>query len=212
MKDEMINEEMLKEAIHQSVTGKAPTVEFEKIWEESQRLQIQLVGGRKKMNKKKLFVVAIIAATLSVTTLATEYVRRIDDITYTFKNDKEVLGPWTVVDFVEKESDFKPGRTRWQGGNYLRLMNFHENGTVSMVIEQDGEVMESLSCLMWTKKHVISEVDKTNSEYTIKEIDGKNYMFFEWKSGDYSFRGQEPSMYVLEQGKSIDFIKTSFDK
>ncbi|MBU3810596.1 MAG: hypothetical protein H9893_02925 [Candidatus Niameybacter stercoravium] len=208
MKNEMLREEMLKEAIHQSVAGKGPTVEFEEIWEESQRFQIQSVGGRKKMNKKKMIVVAVIVASLSVTTLAAEYIRRIDDITYTFKNDKEVLGPWTVVDFVEKESNFKPGKTWCQSEDfYLRLMDFQENGAVSLAVEQGGEIIEFLSGLKWTKGHVIHEGDQTNSEYTIKEIDGKNYMFYEWKNGDYSFREQEPYMYVLEQGKRIETVE-----
>lgn len=160
------------------------------------------------MNKKKMIAVAIIAAVLSVTTLAAEYMRRIDDITYTFENDKEVLGPWTVVDFVEKESDFKPGETQFQGTGYLRLMNFREDGTISIAIEQNGEIIEfPSSSMMWTKDHVISEEDKTNSEYTIKEIGDKNYMFYEWKSGDYSFRGQEPYIYVLERGKSVETVE-----
>jgi bla regulator protein BlaR1 len=37
--------------------------------------------------------------------------------------------------------------------------------------------------------------------YTIKEIDGNLYMFFEWISGDVTIRGQKPCYYVLKKTK-----------
>ncbi len=40
---------------------------------------------------------------------------------------------------------------------------------------------------------------KTASKYIIKEIDGGKYMFFEWKSGDYTIRGMKPYYYVLKK-------------
>lgn len=43
--------------------------------------------------------------------------------------------------------------------------------------------------------------DKTASQYTIKKINGCNYMFYEWKSGDYTLRGMKPYYYVLKQVK-----------
>jgi hypothetical protein len=35
--------------------------------------------------------------------------------------------------------------------------------------------------------------------YTVKEIDGNQYMFFEWISGDVTIRGQKPFYYVLKK-------------
>ena len=49
------------------------------------------------------------------------------------------------------------------------------------------------------KGHILHQGDKTNSAYEIKKRGGKEYMFFEWKSGDYIFRGQKPAYYVLEK-------------
>lgn len=208
MKNEVLKEEMLKEAIRKSMLGKEPTVEFEKIWQESQKLQIKSVGGRKKMNRKKIILVAVIAAILSVTTLYAEYFRRIDDITYTFKSDEEAVGSWTVVDYVKKEGDFKPGEKQWEGGRgHLRFMDLREDGSVSLAIEQEEEVIEFLSILKWTKGHIINEGDKTNSKYIIKKIDGKKYMFYEYKGSGYVFREQKPYLYVLEQGKNIETVK-----
>lgn len=205
MRDKKIDQGIIKEAIHQSVAGKETTVTFEKVWEESQKMDRNL---NKKRSKKKFMVAAFIAATLVVTTISAECIRRIDNITYSFENDEKVLGPWTVVDFVKKESDFQPGKIGWQGEDfYLRFMDFKDNGILSVAVDEDGEIIEFESSLKWTNKQVINAIDKTNSRYTIKQIDGKNYLFYEWKTTDYMFGGQEPGMYVLEQGKHVETVE-----
>jgi len=52
---------------------------------------------------------------------------------------------------------------------------------------------------IWTKGLVISTREKTVSKYYIKGIGGSVYMFYEWKSGDYTFRHRKPSYYVLKK-------------
>jgi hypothetical protein len=37
------------------------------------------------------------------------------------------------------------------------------------------------------------------SKYVIKDIDGQTYMFYQWKSGDYTYRYKKPSYYVLKK-------------
>ena len=55
----------------------------------------------------------------------------------------------------------------------------------------------------WTKGLVISDNrTKTASKYTIKEMDGSAYLFYEWKSGDYTFRHSKPTYYVLKKVSS----------
>lgn len=164
----------------------------------------------KKMSKKIMIVVGIMAVAIGTTALSAQYLKRVDEISYTFKVDEEVLGPWTVVDFVEKESDFKPGEKSWQGEEYLRLMEFKSKGVLTIAIEEDGNILEFESPVeKWTEDAIINEQNQTNSAYTIKEIDGTNYMFYEWKSGDYSYRGQEPYLYVLEQGRNIESVEAT---
>jgi len=51
----------------------------------------------------------------------------------------------------------------------------------------------------WTKGVVMHSGDRTASRYAIKEINGARYMFFEWKSGDYTIRGNKPEYYVLKK-------------
>lgn len=47
-------------------------------------------------------------------------------------------------------------------------------------------------------KGICSEqAEKTASAYEIKTIDGKEYLFKEWKCGDYSFGGGRVYFYVF---------------
>jgi hypothetical protein len=52
-----------------------------------------------------------------------------------------------------------------------------------------------------TKGLVLSSSLKTASRYILKELDGSTYMFFEWKSGDYTLRGMKPKYYVLKKAE-----------
>ena len=51
----------------------------------------------------------------------------------------------------------------------------------------------------WTKGKVLSKQDKTASGYDLRDINGKTYMFYQWKSGDYTYRGMNPHYYVLKK-------------
>jgi len=114
---------------------------------------------------------------------------KIDKIDYPFENDSEVIGKWQSVDFIEKTENFTPKVKLWKGDLYLDNLTFKENGIIDN------------KSLTWTKNLVINAQLKTAAKYTVKEIDGSKYMFFEWKSGDYTERGETPWYYVLKQVK-----------
>ena len=113
---------------------------------------------------------------------------RTDKTDLPFKNDKKAVGKWEAIDFVSDPDQFKPGEKYWKGDLYLKTLTLQPNGKTPMS-----------PVITWTKGHVLHKADKTNSAYKIKKINGKEYMFLEWKSGDYSFRGRQPKYYVLEK-------------
>lgn len=115
---------------------------------------------------------------------------REDNLNLAFKNDKKVLGQWQAVDFVFAPGDFTPGAKYWRGDLYLQTLTFLPKGKTPMS-----------PAITWTKGFVLHHGDKTASAYEIKNIGGKEYMFFEWKSGDYTFRGKDPAYYVLERAE-----------
>jgi len=115
---------------------------------------------------------------------------RTDDTNLPFKNDKKVIGKWKAIDFVFDTEDFTPAQKYWKGDLYLKTLTLLPKGKTPMS-----------PAITWTKGKILDHNDKTASAYEIKKIGGKEYMFFEWKSGDYTFRGMKPAYYVLERVK-----------
>lgn len=120
-----------------------------------------------------------------------------DKIDYSFVNDPQIVGKWQSVDFVKEISDFKVNEKSWKDDLYVKELNFLQDGKVSKTV------------FSWTKDIIINPVDKTASKYVIKDISGSTYMFFEWKSGDYTFRGMKPSYYVMKKVNSTPSLTTN---
>jgi bla regulator protein BlaR1 len=147
------------------------------------------------MKLKVILMVAALAApavflAASEVTINTTKVnsRLVDDINLPFVSDPAVLGEWDSVDFVRVPEDFVPGAKRFRGTLSLRKLVFLPTGSV-----------QGQPWLSWTKGVVMHGGDRTASRYLIKEINGAQYMFFEWKSGDYSIKGRTPEYCVLKK-------------
>lgn len=117
--------------------------------------------------------------------------RYVDDFSNLgFVNDPQVLGKWVSVDFVREPGQFVPGARRFRGDLYLEGLTFLPEGKTPA------------PWFGWTRGVVMHlGGDHTASRYTIKEMNGALYMFFEWKSGDYIIRHQKPQYYVLKKAE-----------
>ena len=123
-----------------------------------------------------------------------EEFRKCDNIDYPFVNDENVLGKWKVRDFVIRKEDFAPDKQNLkQEDLFVRSAEFGENGVYISTTQNGTSSVTSL----WTKGLVLNRREKTASAYEIKMIDGKEYLFREWKSGDYSFGGGRVYFYVF---------------
>ncbi len=123
-----------------------------------------------------------------------------DKVDYTFENDSRMPGNWESVDFVDNIKDFTPGRRYWPGDLYISQMKFYAGGDMTIGIMRDGEPEEiSNPSITWTGNMVVNRLNKTASKCEIRAIDGETFMFYEWKSGDYTYRGRKPSYYVLRK-------------
>lgn len=123
--------------------------------------------------------------------------KRIDRTDYPFVDDSQVVGDWETVDFVRTMDMFDPGKKNWIGGEFMTGMDFGPGGKITFHIK-DGR-SSSPKNVTWTKGLVLHRGDQTASAYVIKEINGSTYLFFEWKSGDYTMRGMDPQYYVLKK-------------
>ena len=123
--------------------------------------------------------------------------RLVDDFSnLSFVNDPAVLGEWVSVDFVREPKLFTPGKKKFRGDLYLKGFNFLPDGALALL----PDAATAVAWFAWTKGVVMHRGgDHSASRYTIKELNGAKYMFFEWKSGDYIIRHQKPQYYVLKK-------------
>lgn len=119
-----------------------------------------------------------------------------DKLDYPFVNDPEALGSWQSVDFVETIEGFEPGVKSWGGDLCLKEFDILENGEID-IATTSGSAPKGM--VKWTKGMILDKGSKTAAKYEIKEIDGKTYMFWEWKSGDYLYGRTVPWYYVLKK-------------
>jgi len=112
--------------------------------------------------------------------------RIVDNIDFDFVNDPALHGNWNSVDFVGEIQDFNPTERTFKGDLYLKNITFNPDGSTNGVWK-------------WTKGYIIHTGDKTAARYIVKIIEGHEFLFFEWKSGDYTIRHMKPKYYVLER-------------
>jgi bla regulator protein BlaR1 len=122
----------------------------------------------------------------------------VDNIDLPFVNDPDVLGQWASVDFVERKDELSPGSRHWDEELYLKGMTFYSNGGFRYSIAVPDTQSKPQPWVKWTKGVVMHSGDHTASKYEIRQIGGGKYMFFEWKSGDYTIRHCQPLFYVLQ--------------
>jgi bla regulator protein BlaR1 len=133
--------------------------------------------------------------------------RLVDRADYPFVDDPALRGTWTSVDFVKTVEQFNPRKKRWPDNEDLMIqeMSFTEGGKVTAILTAGDKVKTISDWLTWTKDRIIRpKPPVTAAHYEIKTIDRKDYLFFEWKSGDYTIRGHKPQYYVLTRAEKAD--------
>lgn len=122
-------------------------------------------------------------------------IKVVDDITYTFENDTNVIGSWKAIDFVD-QVDLKQVKSK--NDLFLKRMVFTTDQTVIFELS-NGEISNREK---WTKGRIIDDWhEKTSSLYYIIVDNNEKYLFYEWKSGDYIYGKRKPKYYVLIKEK-----------
>ena len=115
-------------------------------------------------------------------------------ITLTYKNqtahflvnvEKGTLAP--VISHTKQE-DGKPLVTQSYTGQEI---DFSSNGRLEQT------TMDEVWHDKWTNGSVINIHRTTVAAYEIKLINGTEYLFMEWKMGNYIYGGMKPSYYVF---------------
>lgn len=128
---------------------------------------------------------------LAVVTIETLQGVYVDGTNYPFVNDPDVIGKWIIVDSLRNPEDFTPGQKHYQWDLWFKGIEFFKGGTTNWAWQ-------------WTKGLLLDVEDRTASRYTIKTIDGAQYMFLELKGGDYIILHRKPWYYVLKKENVTD--------
>ena len=124
--------------------------------------------------------------------------KRVDDTDMPYIDDPRVSGEWESVDFVRGEDVFDPNRPKCDSrGLWITGVRFLPRGVcVKAVKTEKGKANITVR---YTKDYVLDDKRMTAERYEIKNIDGNEYLFLQHKSGDYSYGGCEPMLYVLKR-------------
>lgn len=109
--------------------------------------------------------------------------RRRDNVDLPHIPDEAVLGDWRAVDFVISRDQFEPGRKFWQDTIFLTRLRFSPDGRCRW------EQQNGVSAPRWTKGAVLFAEEEIAAGYEIVTLGGQEYLFVEWKTGDYTYGG-----------------------
>ncbi len=126
-----------------------------------------------------------------------EELRIRDELTEEFVVDETVTGKWKVCDFVRNPNFFKEGE--YNAGFpkdklFFRRIDFCENGDCEV---QYGDEILQTPQVNWSKG-VIRDVQRGLSQkYERRVINGTEYLFAQFKSGDYIYNHQQSPWYYV---------------
>lgn len=122
-----------------------------------------------------------------------------DNTDMPFVPDEKVLGKWIVRDFVLEVEDFDTGKHNFDKEHlYFIKAEFKPDGTVIATLDKNQNKSYTH---YWTKGFFLDKINETASAYSFKKIAGKDYLFIQWKSGDYIFGGRKPYWYIFVREK-----------
>ena len=124
-----------------------------------------------------------------------EQIRIRDNTGFPFVLDTAVTGTWICRDFVEYPDCFSPNKQCFpQDGLFWESVSFYNNGNA--IIQYKGKPSHTLK---WTESLLLDTKNAIAEAYCVRNINGAEYLFAEWKSGDYLFGRRTPHWYVFER-------------
>ena len=119
-------------------------------------------------------------------------IRQVDDVSYEFINNENVLGIWKSIAFTYSDGIEEIIKDE-KDDLFLQRLIFCKEGKL---IEENKNVISNH--LLWTKNKVIdNKYCMTSAKYEIVIIDNVEYLIYEWKTGDYIFGKRKPGKYIL---------------
>lgn len=115
-----------------------------------------------------------------------------DNINMPFISDDKVIGKWNSVGFVNNIQDFSIDNQIFDLP--LKYIEFKADGTVEQKY-MDDEIWHD----KWTAGYVLNLHRTTAAKYEIHNINGAEYLFLEWKMGNYIYGDKVTDFYVFSR-------------
>lgn len=134
---------------------------------------------------------------------------RLDKTDYPFESDDSVIGIWNAVDYVSDPLLFNPER-QYTPSLFLSSVIFYDTGLY------ESRTYEYYENSTWTKKAeyrsfpakwtkgLVMENNQDNiasSRYFIATVNDKEYLFLEYKNGNYVYRNAASWYYVFTKSE-----------
>ena len=127
-----------------------------------------------------------------------------DDIPDIPAEDDRVLGRWAVCALVRTPEEYEPHKadTRFPpGALFWKSAEFLRGGEMKNTFqpENGAEYIDTPENWRWVTGCVIGVPRSTVSLYVLQKRAQEEYLFIQWKSGDYTYGGEEPYWYVFKR-------------
>lgn len=131
-------------------------------------------------------------------------VRNKDEIPIEFINDINVIGKWNAFDISLNPDNYFKESDRYLPIDKLfwHSINFIDNGL--LINEFKGQLtglIYTKDNFRWTNGCIMDINESVVSKYMIKQFKGEDFLFVEWKSGDYKYGGKVNCYYVFKRGE-----------
>lgn len=117
-----------------------------------------------------------------------------DNINVPFEEDRKAVGFWKTVDIIQNINSFDPNNRQYKDDFYLKNISFKPNN--ELIVEYQDIIKKT----KYTKNNIINLcMNDTLSKYSHLNINNKEYIIIEWKSGDYVYGKIINCYYVLQK-------------
>ena len=126
-----------------------------------------------------------------------EDLRKTDQVDIPFIRDDSILGVWHVFDCCRTKECFDPTHPT-QAAFAVSSLIFEEDGKAILSYGSLDKANGKRQLCRWTDGFLIRE--KLACTYEIQVLENREYLFLEWKNGDYIYAGRTPWYYVFVRG------------
>lgn len=123
-----------------------------------------------------------------------------DNTELLFIKDDAVIGKWVVCNIVKEIDSLDPDIPNPHFPThslFWRTVEFLSDGDCKITYGDNTSYEKPH--YTWTKDYVLAHISGVAERYELKRLKGCDYLFIEWKSGDYSFGGVNPPYYVFRR-------------